>query len=152
MLFRSDLERECVNMFVDENNALLDREDTKDEIILPPYSQLVGEDAVRDEDGNPSKKAKLPTDELKELRFRERNCIANIREMEDEIAELKKNLTQLDDSKKCLIEGGKIIIDDDKQFQLLHHDDDIVPLEDKYEPHTVTTKNIDISNGFTEEG
>ncbi len=145
-----DLERECVNMFVDENNALLDREETKDEIILPPYSQLVGEDAVRDEDGNPSKKAKLPTDELKELRFRERNCIANIREMEDEIAELKKNLTQLDESKKCLIEGGKIIIDDDKQFQLLHHDDDIVPLEDKYEPHTVTTKNIDISNGFTE--
>ena len=145
-----DLERECINFFVEENNALLDREETKDDAILPPYSQLVGQDAVKDEDGNPSKRAKLPTDELKELRFRERNIIANIREMEDELADLKKNLTQLDESKKCLIEGGKIIIDDDKQFQLLHHDDDIVPLEDKYEPHTVTTKNIDISNGFTE--
>lgn len=144
-----DLERECVNFFVDENNALLDKEETKDEIILPPYSMLVGEDAVKDEDGNPSKKAKLPTDEMKELRFRQRNYIANIREMQDELAELKKNIAQLDESKKCLIEGGKIIFEKE-EFQLLHHDDDIVPLEDNYEPHSVSTKNIDISNGFTE--
>ena len=144
-----DLERECVNFFVDENNALLDKDETKDEIILPPYSMLVGEDTVKDEEGNVSKRAKLPVDELKELRFRQRNYIANIREMQDELAELKKNITQLDESKKCLIEGGKIIFEKE-EFQLLHHDDDIVPLEDKYEPHAVSTKNIDISNGFTE--
>lgn len=144
-----DMERECVNFFVDENNGLLDKDETQGEIILPPYSMLVGEDAVKDEDGNPSKRAKLPVDELKELRFRQRNYIANIREMQDELAELKKNITQLDESKKCLIEGGKIIFEKE-EFQLLHHDDDIVPLEDKYEPHPVSTKNIDISNGFTE--
>ena len=144
-----DLERECVNFFIDENNALLDRTETKDEIILPPYSQLVGEAAVTDAEGHVSKKAKLPTDELKELRFRQRNYIANIREMEDEIAELKKNLTQLNESKKCLIEGGKIIFEK-QEYQLLQHDDDIVPLSDNYEPHAVTTKNLDISNGFTE--
>lgn len=143
-----DLERECVNFFVNENNELLDKEETKDEIILPPYSLLVGEKALSEE-GKVSKKAKLPIDELKELRFRQRNYIANIREMQDELAELKKNLTQLDESKKCLIEGGKIIFEKE-EFQLLHHDDDIVPLQDNYEPHPVTTKNIDISNGFTE--
>lgn len=144
-----DLERECVNFFVNENNELLDKEETKDEIILPPYNILAGNDAIKDEDGTPSKRAKLPVDELKELRFRQRNYIANIREMRDELAELKKNITQLDESKKCLIEGGKIIFEKE-EFQLLHHDDDIVPLEDNYEPHPVTTKNIDISNGFTE--
>ena len=144
-----DLERECVNFFVGENNELLDKDETKDEIILPPYSVLVGEKAVTDEEGNVSKKAKLPTDELKELRFRQRNYIANIREMQDELAELKKNITQLDESKKCLIEGGKIIFEKE-EFQLLHHDDNIVPLEDNYEPHPVSIKNIDISNGFTE--
>ena len=144
-----DLERECVNFFVGENNELLDKDETKDEIILPPYSMLVGEKAVTDEEGNISKKAKLPIGELKELRFRQRNYIANIREMQDELAELKKNITQLDESKKCLIEGGKIIFEKE-EFQLLHHDDNIVPLEDNYEPHPVSTKNIDISNGFTE--
>lgn len=143
-----DLERECVKFFIDENNALLDKAETKDEIVLPPYSILIGEETDT-EQGESDKRAKLPIDELKELRFRQRNYIANIREMEDEIAELKKNITQLDDSKKCLIEGGRIIIEKE-EFQLLHHDDDIVPLEDKYEPHAVTTKNIDISNGFTE--
>lgn len=144
-----DLERECVGFFVKENNELLDKDETKDEIILPPYSRLVGEDAVKDEDGNPSKHAKLIVDELKEIRFRQRNYIANIRETQDELDELKKNISQLDESKKCLIEGGKIIFEKD-EFQLLHHDDDIVPLEDKYEPHSVTTKNLDISNEFTE--
>lgn len=143
-----DLERESVNFFIEENNALLDKTETKDEIVLQPYSNLVGEEAAT-ELGVSDKYAKLPIDELKELRFRQRNYIANIREIEDEIAELKKNITQLNESKKCLIEGGKIIIEKE-EFQLLHHDDDIVPLEDKYEPHAVTSKNIDITNGFTE--
>lgn len=131
-----DLERQCVNFFIDENNALLDRKETENDTILPPFS-------------DESKQAKLPIDELKELRFRERNYIANIREMEDEIADIKQNLTQLDESKKCLIEGGKIIYDKE-EFILIHHDDDIEPLEEKYEPHPVTIKNIDISGGFTE--
>lgn len=144
-----DLERESVDFFIKENNALLDKDETKDEIILPPYSRLVGEEAVKDEEGNPSKHAKLIVNELKELRFRQRNYIANIRETQDELDELKKNIAQLDESKKCLIEGGKIIFEKE-EFQLLHHDDDIVPLEDKYEPHAVTTKNIDISSEFTE--
>lgn len=144
-----DLEREPVNFFVNENNALLDRDETKDEIILPPYSKLVGEEAVKDAEGNPSMRARLPIDELKELRFRQRNYIANIREMELELEELKKNMTQLDESKKCLIEGGKIIFEKE-EFTLLHHDDNIVPLEENYEPHAVTAKNIDLSRGFTD--
>lgn len=130
-----DLERQCFNFFIDENNALLDRKETEEDTILPPFS-------------DENKQAKLPIDELKELRFRERNYIANIREMESEIEDIKQNITQLDESKKCLIEGGKIIYDKE-EFILIHHDDDIEPLEEKYEPHPVTTKTIDISGGFT---
>lgn len=140
----TDLERECVNFFVDENNALLSYEETAKETILPPYSVVSGDDQ--------DKKAKLPLDELKELRYKERNYISNIREIEDELVELKQSLTQIDESKKCLIEGGRIIIergDQREEFHLWHHDDDIVPLQETYTPHPVRAKNIDISDGFT---
>ncbi len=138
-----DLDRECVGFFIDENNLLLTNDETKDECILPAYS------TISEDENDTSEEAKLPIDEIKELRFKQRNYIADIRKIKDELTELKKNLTQLEESKKCLIEGGKIIFEKE-EFQLLHHDDNIVPLEDKYKPHEVTDKTIDISAGFTE--
>lgn len=132
----ADLERECVNFFVDENNALLDHTETKEAVILPVYDTETG-------------KAELPLNELKELRFKQRNYISNIREVEDELTELKKNLAQIDESKKCLIEDGKFIINDDS-FQLLDYDNDVSPLEDTYNAHSVSAKNVDLSAGFTE--
>ena len=142
----ADLERECVDFFVDENNALLTQEETKGEIILPPFASIL-QPSGDDEEQN--LRAKLPLDELKELRYKERNYIANIREVQDELEQLKKDMTQLDESKKCLIEGGKIIFEKE-QFQLIHHDENIVPLEEKYQPHPVKSKNVDISAGFTD--
>lgn len=143
-----DIERECVNFFVKENNLLLTKEETKDSYVLPPYQlDNAGSDS-NDEDKEENLNANFPIDELKELRYKQRNCIANIRQLEEQLSELKKNLTQIEESKKCLIEGGKIIIDNE-EFQLLHHDDNIVPLEDKYIAHTIAAKTIDISNGFT---
>ncbi len=138
-----DLERECVGFFIEENNLLLTNPETKGECILPAYS-TISEDA-----NDVSEQAKLPIDEIKELRFKQRNYIADIRKIQDELVELKKNLKQLEESKKCLIEGGKIIFEKE-EFQLLHHDDNIIPLEDKYVPHIVTDKTIDLTAGFTE--
>ena len=56
-----DLERECMNFFINENNALLDRIETKDDIVLPPYS-IIEEGSDDLEEGSEDKRAKLPID------------------------------------------------------------------------------------------
>lgn len=137
-----DLERECLEFFIKENNRLLLKEETKESAILPPFNP------EEDENGKVDLCAKLPIDEIKKLRYQERNYIANIREVQDEIDDIKQRLTDIVESKKCLIEGGKIFINNDS-FILIHHDDDVVPLKEDYQPHFVKEKTVDISSGFT---
>ena len=133
-----DLEREYVNFFVEQNNLLLLREETRDETILPAF-QL---------DDPAETKAYNPIDELKDIRFKQRNYISNIRQVEDELEALKKNLQEIEESSKCLIEGGKVIFNQ-REYKLLPQIDD-VPLSEDYTPHKVDIKSVDLSSSFTE--
>lgn len=133
-----DLEREYLEYFIGLNNRLLEDKNLAGDVILPPF--------ILDDPEN--KEARLPIDELKEIRYRQRNIISNIRQAEDELELLSKNMKDLEEAEKCVIESGRIHFQD-REYKLLPRVDEI-PLKDNYTPHKVSSNSVDISLRFSE--
>lgn len=140
-----DLEREYLTFFITENNSLVREksalEDVKSDVEnLPEYPTFL---APINETGT----AELVTDEIKNIRYKQRNLISDIRRVRREVETLEKNLHNIDNEDKCLVEGGKIIFKG-REYKLLPHIEE-VPLQETYVAHSVTVKSVDLSGGFT---
>ena len=136
-LIVDDLEREAMSVFVDANNLLLAREDTKEGAILS-YVMTPNE---------PEEPVYYPLDELKKNRSLIKHCLATIRELQENEKRLKAQLEGQKESEKCLIENGGVIYKG-KTYKLLPQVDD-PPLQENYEPHSVSAPSVDIRGGFT---
>lgn len=146
----ADLEKEYLSFFINENNAIVEsneknseNEESEDliaeeghpedeEPFLPPYDE--------------SKKAISVIDKSKDLRYKQRNLIADIRRVMVEVNDLKRNLKEIGDADKCLIEGGKVHYKG-REYKLLPQIDEI-PLTETYVAHYVSRKSVDLSDGF----
>ena len=136
----SDLESPFVDFIIDENNALLEEEETRNDAVLPPYTldDLPGSE--------PSVKAKNIRKELKQIRYEERNLISEIRHLTDELEMLKANSDEIDESKKCFIQAGRVVFNK-REYKLLPQVDE-TPLQESYTPHEVQARSVDISAAF----
>lgn len=136
-LIIQDLEREAVQIFIDSNNTLLDREDTKSTAYLS---------SIMDRE-EPEAPVYYPLDLIKKNRISIKHCISTIRELEKNEEKLKTQLNNQAESEKCLIKNG-VITFKGQSFKLLPTIVD-PPLQDEYEPHKVTSTSIDLRSNFT---
>ena len=136
-LIIQDLEREAIQVFIDSNNTLLNREDTKSTALLS---------LVLDRD-NPEAPVYYPLDQIKRNRISIKHCVSTIRELEKNEERLKAQLVNQVESEKCLIKNGTITFKG-QSFKLLPTVVD-PPLQEQYEPHKVTSTSIDLRSNFT---
>ena len=136
-LIIQDLEREAVQIFIDSNNILLEREDTKSSASLS---------LIMDRE-EPETPVYYPLDLIKKNRISIKHCISTIRELEKNEEKLKTQLNNQEESEKCLIKNG-VISFKGQSFKLLPTIVD-PPLQDEYEPHKVTSTSIDLRSNFT---
>lgn len=131
-----DLERESLQFFIDENNKVATADPEKPKpFILPPYKEGTAT-------------ARLVTDDIKKIRYEQRNLIAAIRRVEDELEKVKNSILQHEERSKCLIHGGKIVYKD-KTYHLFT-DKDIVKLDEDYVPkQKASESSVDLTSGFT---
>ena len=136
----SDLESLFVDFIIEENNALLEDEQTQNDVILPPYTL---EDLPNTE---PSRSAQNIRKKMKQIRYEERNLISEIRHLTDELEMLKANSDEIDASKKCLVQAGRVVFNQ-REYKLLPQIDE-TPLQDNYTPHEVKARSADLSGAF----
>jgi len=136
-LIIQDLEREAISCFIEYNNALLNRKDTKSTALLSLFLDR----------NNPETPVYYPLDLIKKNRISIKHCVSTIRELESNEEKLKNQLANQIESEKCLIKDG-VIKFKGKSFKLLPTVVD-PPLQDQYEPHTVTSSSIDLRSNFT---
>ena len=137
-LIINDLEREAISIFIDSNNALLNREETKEGALLSLFMKTAGEEL---------EEVFYPLDEIKKNRIKIKHCVATIREMQKNEEKLKNQLANHAESEKCLIKNGKIVFKG-QSFKLLPTVLD-TPLQESYSPHSVSAQSIDLRNSFT---
>ena len=138
-LIINDLEREAIGIFIDSNNALLNRDETKEGALLSLFMKTTGDEL---------EEVFYPLDEIKKNRIKIKHCVATIREMQKNEEKLRNQLANHAESEKCLIENGKIVFKG-QSFKLLPTVLD-TPLQESYSPHSVSALSIDLRNNFTE--
>ena len=136
-LIINDLEREAVQVFIDSNNILLEREETQPSALLSFFLN-------REE---PTEPAYYPLDLIKKNRIAIKHCISTIRELEKNEEKLKGQLSNQAESEKCLIKN-EVISFKGQSFKLLPTIVD-PPLQEDYEPHKVASTSIDLRSNFT---
>ena len=132
-LLVDDLDRQSMMIYIDANNKLLLDEKGKDKALLSPDGETPAE---------------YPLDKIKEVRMRLRQSVAYIRELEKEALKLKSQLTQQEESEKCLIKNGYFVIGG-HQYKLMPSDVLEEALTDNYVPHPVKIQSVDLRNDFS---
>ena len=136
-LIIQDLEREAIQIFIDSNNTLLEREDSKSSALLSLFIDR----------SDPEAPVYYPLDHIKNNRISIKHCVSTIRELEKNEDKLKVQLANQIESEKCLIKNG-VITFKGQSFKLLPTVVD-PPLQEQYEPHKVSSSSIDLRSNFT---
>ncbi|MDR2773202.1 MAG: C1 family peptidase [Tannerella sp.] len=133
-LMLEDLNSEAIDVFVDANNSLLDKEETKDEAVLSSdYNNVESQWKA-----------------IKKLRIESLQLNAEIHRHEEEIERLSKTIEHREEvGKEYIKQDGWI--DDEGNFYHLLPDVELKPLDaEYYKPHPVKSSKIDLRDGFTE--
>ena len=136
-LIINDLEREAIQVFIDANNSLLGREETKDSALLSVFLHK----------NQTEEPVSYPLDHIKKNRIAIKHCVGTIRELQKNEDKLKSQLANQIESEKCLIKNG-VITFKGNSFKLLPSVVD-PPLQEQYEPHPVKSTSIDLRSNFT---
>jgi C1A family cysteine protease len=134
-----DIEKEAVDMFVEANNLLLEREekDTGKDTVLS--------EAILSENRLP---VENPVDKIRQNYVDIQRSMDFIRKLESEIQDLESHLDEIEESKKCLIEG-EFYVFGDQRFRLLPEIEE-VPLKEDYVPHRANAVSIDLRKNFSD--
>jgi C1A family cysteine protease len=128
-----DLHSEAIAVFIDANNSLLDKEETKNDAVL----------------SNDYNKVESQWKAIKKLRIESLQLNAEIHRLEKETVRLSKTIEHREEVGKEYIkqEGW---IDEDGNFYHLLPDVELKPLDaEYYTPHPVKNSKIDLREGFT---
>lgn len=135
-----DCDSEAANMFIKENNKLIERFTDEE-----GNAQVIPAVLTTPEDENNN--IYLPLEEIKELRVKMRESTNYIRQKSKELSQLSVQLESEESSKKRLTENGFIY--EGTVYKLLDVDIEEKPLTETYQSHLVSERNIDLRLGFT---
>ncbi len=131
-LVLNDLDSETMNLFIKENNLLLDTKFADDAILSPDNEPIVN-----------------PLPEMNELRKLIQMSAGHIRSLQSENEKLESQLAKEDIVEKCLIKDGFFVIGGEK-YRVLPDDDQGEALKETYIPHEVRSKDLDLRSSFTD--
>ena len=139
-----DLDTEAMDFYINQNNSLLPETIREDDDYSDEEKQLF-EDAILSPD---KEKVVNPLNKMKNLHTEMQRRIGYLRDLEKETKQLEIQISNIDKSKKSLIEGDFFVYGDHK-FRLLPYIEE-VPLIEDYIAHDVKEKSIDLRENFTE--